>query len=136
MLLREFFSNVHEAFAIFETDLGVTMEKGPHTERNTEDLSEVMDFSSYDLRTTIRLVANSGESRRVDVRQGSKWGAIYIRDGEIYRVETSELQGDEAFFEILGWKKASHSDSMDSDGPDRNVNISTEVFLDLLNKHF
>jgi hypothetical protein len=94
-----------------------------------------MDFSSYDLRTTIRLVVHSGESRRVDIRQGSKWGVIYIRDGEIYRVQTTDLEGDEAFFEILGWKKASHSDRIDSDRPERNVNISTEVFLDLLNKH-
>lgn len=111
------------------------MEKAPQEERKTEDLSEVMDFSSYDLRTTVRLVIHSGESRRVDIRQGSKWGAIYIKDGELYRVETSESEGDEAFFEILGWKKASHSDRMQSEKLDRNVNISTDVFLDLLNKN-
>ncbi|MEW6350098.1 MAG: DUF4388 domain-containing protein [Thermodesulfobacteriota bacterium] len=99
-----------------------------------EDLSEVIDFSSYDLRTTIRLIVSSGESRRLDVRRGSKRGAIFIRGGEIYRVVADQSQGDEALFEILSWDKTSHCDSRESDAEERNVRISTEVFLDLLEK--
>ena len=37
-----------------------------------DSLSEIMDFSSYDLFTTLRLIVLSGETRSVDVRRGSK----------------------------------------------------------------
>ncbi len=103
-------------------------------DRPPEDLSEIIDFSSYDLRTTIRLIVSSGENRRVEVRRGSKRGAIFIRGGEIYRVVADQSQGDEAMFEILSWDKASHSDSRNEDVEERNVRIPTEVFLDLMEK--
>lgn len=97
-----------------------------------ENLSEVMDYSIYDLRTTIRLIVLSGESRRIDVRRGSKQGSIYIKEGEIHSAETGERQGDEAFFEILSWDKAVHSDSRQPDPPERNLRIQTRVLLDLM----
>ncbi len=99
-----------------------------------EDLSEVMDFSCYELPTTIRLIVLSGESRRIDVRRGSRSGAIYVRDGEIFRVETNEGQGDEAFFEILTWNKTIHTDSPISDQPEKNMSVPTNVLLDLLKR--
>jgi len=99
-----------------------------------KDLSEVMDFSRYDLGTTIRLIVLSGESRRVDVRRGSRKGSIFVREGEIYRADTSELEGDEALFDILSWDKTIHSDTLQVDFPDRNVRIPTHVFLSLLEK--
>jgi hypothetical protein len=97
-----------------------------------EDLSEVMDFSSYDLSTTIRLIVLSGESRRIDVRKGSRNGAIFIREGEIWRVVSDKFDGDEAFFDILSWPKADHSDVQQVDPPEKNVRIPTNVFMDLL----
>lgn len=97
-----------------------------------EDLSEVMDFSRYDLRTTLRLIVLSGESRRVDVRRGSKHGSIYIKDGEIYRVVSDELMGDEALFDILSWDKTAHDDVQQTEIPQANVKISTNVFLNLM----
>jgi len=97
-----------------------------------EDLSEVMDFSRYDLRTTIRLIVLSGESRRVDVKRGSRNGSIYIREGEIYRVQADDLQGDEALFEILSWDKTIHNDFLQSECPERNIRIATQVFLSMM----
>ena len=97
-----------------------------------EDLSEVMDFSRYDLRTTIRLIVLSGESRRVDVRRGSRIGSIFVQDGEIYRVDVGTLGGDEALFEILSWDKTNHSDCQQHECPERNIRISTPVFLDMM----
>jgi hypothetical protein len=97
-----------------------------------DDLSEVMDFSGYDLRTTIRLIVLSGESRRIDVRRGSKSGSIFIRDGEICTARTDVDQGDEAFFEMLAWKQSTHSDAHEPDPPDRNLRISTSVLLDAM----
>jgi len=101
------------------------------TER-PEDLSEVMDFSSYDLRTTIRLIVLSGESRRVDVKKGSNQGSIFIREGEIYRVITREREGDEALFQILSWEKAVHADYREATHQEKNMRIATSVFLDLM----
>ncbi|HMK34676.1 MAG TPA: DUF4388 domain-containing protein [Desulfomonilaceae bacterium] len=93
-----------------------------------------MDFSSYDLPTTIRLIVLSGESRRIDVKRGSARGAIFIKEGEIYRVVSDRCEGDEAFFEILSWNNIVHSDSRQSEAPEGNVHISTTVFLDLIQK--
>ncbi len=97
-----------------------------------EDLSEVMDFSSYDLRTTLRLVVLSGESRRVDVKRGSRQGSVYIREGEIYRAVAGPIEGDEAFFEILSWDRAVHRDTQESETLSRNVRVSTDVLLHLI----
>jgi uncharacterized protein (UPF0548 family) len=101
-------------------------------DRQPEDLSEVMDFSSYDLRTTIRLIVLSGESRRVEVKRGTLNGSIFVKEGDIYRALTDEREGDEAFFEILSWSKAVHMDSQESGLLERNVRISTQVLLDLM----
>lgn len=99
-----------------------------------DDLSEVMDYSSYDLRTTVRLIVMSGESRRVDVKRGSKLGSIHIRQGEIYRAETTEGFGDEAFFDIMSWDRTIHTDSRQPTPPEKNIRIPTAVILDLLQK--
>lgn len=96
-----------------------------------DDLSEVMDYSSYDLRTTIRLIVLSGECRRVDVQRGSRRGSIYINSGELYRVVTTDREGDEAFFEIMSWNKAIHTDSLQPEPLERNVRIPTDVLLDV-----
>ncbi len=103
-----------------------------HNDGYPEDLSEVMDFSRYDLRTTVRLIVLSGESRRVDIRRGSRGGSICIREGEIYRAQAGELEGDEALFEILSWDKTIHSDFLQSECPERNIRIATQVFLNMM----
>ena len=107
-------------------------EMDPDQHSHPEDLSEVMDFSRYDLRTTVRLIVLSGESRRVEVKRGSRRGVIFIRDGEIYRVTTKDLEGDEAMFDILSWDKTVHSDSPQRDFPPRNVRVPTHVLLRVL----
>jgi uncharacterized protein (UPF0548 family) len=110
----------------------VTNGNGTEIGKEPEDLSEVMDFSSYDLRTTIRLIVLSGESRRVDVKRGSLSGSIFVKEGDVYRAVTDEREGDEAFFEILSWNKAAHADSQETGDVERNVRISTQVLLDLM----
>ena len=97
-----------------------------------DDLSEVMDFSGYDLRTTIRLIVLSGESRRIDIKRGSKNGSIFIKDGEIFAALTNVDAGDEAFFEMLSWKQSAHSDTHEPDPPEKNLRISTSVLLDAM----
>ncbi len=104
---------------------------GPH-DNHPEDLSEVMDFSSYDLRTTVRLIVLSGESRRIDVRKGSLQGVIYIKEGEICGALTDDLHGDEAFFDIFSWKNETHTDSQAAESMENNIRIPTGVLVDLL----
>jgi hypothetical protein len=98
-----------------------------------DSLSEIMDFSSYDLCTTLRLIVLSGETRSVDVRRGSKRGSVYIKGGEIYAAVTNSCQGDEAFFEMLSWDTANHSDYNEPNGSERNVRIPTKVLLEVMN---
>jgi hypothetical protein len=102
------------------------------TNRHPKDLTEVMDFSGYDLFTTVRLIVSSGESRKIRVKKGRLNGSMCIKEGEIYRVETNDREGDEAFFEIISWKNASHTDVHEADPPERNIKISTSVLLDLM----
>ncbi|MCA1959784.1 MAG: DUF4388 domain-containing protein [Desulfomonile sp.] len=101
---------------------------------DAENISEVLDFSSFDLATTIRLIVQSAESRRIDVRKGRRQGSIFIRSGEIYHVVTRDKAGDEAFFDILSWKDADHRDVSQQETPEVNLRISTGVLLDLLQK--
>jgi hypothetical protein len=96
------------------------------------DLSEIMDFSAYNLKTTIRLIILSGESRRIDITKGTLQGAIFIEAGEIYRVEANESSGDEALFAILSWQNPLHTDSQIKKRLESNVKIPTPVFLDIL----
>lgn len=107
------------------------MGKAGH-EEPPDDLSEVMDFSSYDLRTTIRLIVLSGESRRVDVRSGVNRGSLFVGNGEIYRAVTAEREGDEAFFELLSWEREAHADFSEPTLLESNMRIPTEVLLDLM----
>ncbi|MEW6114156.1 MAG: DUF4388 domain-containing protein, partial [Thermodesulfobacteriota bacterium] len=97
-----------------------------------EDVSEVIDYSSYDLPTTIHLIVSGGESRRIDVRKGSRSGSIYIKAGEIYCAETSEGSGDEGYFAILSWEDAVHTDVPETVVPERNIRIPTDVLLEML----
>ena len=106
--------------------------EGTQTNKHPKDLAEVMDFSRYDLFTTVRLIVFSGESRRVEVQNGHLHGSMLIKEGEIYCVETDGGQGDEAFFEILSWERSSHTDVHEADPPEKNVRISTSVLLDLM----
>jgi hypothetical protein len=101
-------------------------------EKAPDDLSEVMDYSSYDLPTTIKLIVSGGESRRIDVRKGSRSGSIYIKAGEIYCAETSEGSGDEGFFAVLSWEDAVHTDTAQTEVPEKNIRIPTDVLLEML----
>ncbi len=101
-------------------------------EETPRDLSEVINYSTYDLKSTIRLIVLSGECRRIDIAKGASKASIYANAGEIYHVRTDTNHGDEAFFEILSWKNAVHSDVRQTQLPDVNMRIPTSVLLDLL----
>lgn len=97
-----------------------------------DDLSEVMDFSVYDLPTTIRLIVLSGEHRRIEVKRGTRRGEIRIEAGEIYNAKTNDVEGDEAFFDLLSWTGAVHNDYRHDERTEGNIRIQTNVLLDVL----
>lgn len=113
---------------------GSTFDPTRENDIYSENISEVLDFSSFDLSTTIRLIVLSAESRRIDVRKGSRQGSIFIRAGQIYHVVTGDKEGDEAFFDILSWQDAIHRDVSQHETPEANLHICTDVLLDLLRK--
>ncbi len=106
----------------------------PRLAQVPEDLSQVINFSDYDLCTTLRLITLSGESREVTVRKGSNHGTIYIADGEIQAAVTRDCIGDEALFQILSWEAASHVDAHPVSRVERNIRVSTQVLLEILKK--
>jgi hypothetical protein len=96
------------------------------------DVSEVIDFSNYDLKTTIRLIVLSGEARKITVNRGSVSGTIFIKEGEVFNAETIDATGDEAFFQILSWKNAAHFDSSFDNIPETNIRVPTSALLNLM----
>jgi len=108
---------------------------GEPTRNNVpDDLAQVINFSDYDLCTTLRLITLSGESREVSIRRGANQGTIYIADGEIRAAATRDLAGDEALFQILSWDAASHVDAHHAAPAERNIRVSTPVLLEILKK--
>lgn len=107
---------------------------GSESRIHSEDVSEVIDFSAYDLWTTLRLIVLSGESRKIDVKKGSRQGAIYIAGGDILHSVTADREGDEALFEMLSWEGATHTDVQCSDPLARNMRVPTRILVEILKK--
>jgi len=38
------------------------------------------------------------------VKSGTRTGTIFVRDGEIVHAKTGDLEGEEAFYEIISWE--------------------------------
>jgi hypothetical protein len=61
------------------------------------------DISLPDL---LQVLTHTRKAYRVDVTDGSEYGRIYVRDGEIIHAKTSLLEGEEALFELFLCSKA------------------------------
>jgi hypothetical protein len=105
--------------------------EGAAKNTHPEDLAEVMDFSGYDLFTTVRLIVSSGESRKIQVKKGGLTGSMFIKEGEIYCVETVDRHGDRLSSRLSLEECIPHR-YQEADPPESNVRISTSVLLDLM----
>ena len=56
------------------------------------------------LTDLIQMVCLSRSDLIIRVRSGEGSGTIHVREGEIHHAQTETMQGESAFFEVLGWK--------------------------------
>jgi CRP-like cAMP-binding protein len=54
----------------------------------------------------IQLLGSTRKTGVLGFRDGNRAGAIYLEDGEAVHAWTDDLKGEDAFFEIAGWKAA------------------------------
>ena len=60
--------------------------------------------TNISLPDLIQLLCIGRNSCRMKIRTSSLKGLIYFRDGEIVHAETGDLEGEEAFYQILSWE--------------------------------
>lgn len=62
------------------------------------------NVTNTSLPDVIQLICIGRNSCRIKVRSGVRKGVISIQEGEIVHAETDQLDGEEAFYEIVGWE--------------------------------
>lgn len=99
--------------------------KGPGN-GNRGITGSLVDMSATDIVQSL----TSGD-KNVEVRLESmgKRGRIYIREGEIIHSEAGELEGEEAFYRIMGWQSGKFEVVGCSTFPDRTIHSSTMSLL-------
>ncbi|MBI4965832.1 MAG: DUF4388 domain-containing protein [Desulfomonile tiedjei] len=61
-------------------------------------------ITNTSLHDMIQLLCIGRNSCRMHVRSGPKKGLICFREGEIVHAQGSQLEGEEAFYDILSWE--------------------------------
>jgi hypothetical protein len=78
----------------------------------------------------ILLMLSSGyRTGRLDVRQGTKTGEIYLQEGSIIHAATGTKMGEKGLFTLMGWVEGEFSFSPDIEAPEQSVDTATEELL-------
>ena len=92
-----------------------TLRKLPQMRPNQTMKTRATTLSHADFKGTLDatpfadLIQLLGSTRKTGVlgfRDKDRAGAIYMEDGEAVHAWTNDLKGEDAFFEIAGWKAA------------------------------
>lgn len=81
------------------------------------------------LPDVIQLVAASGKTGKFSVSCRFGAGDIYLRDGEIVHSSVSELQGEEAFYELATWEEGEFVFTPGEDAPEATIAKSNTNLL-------
>lgn len=73
------------------------------THTNTKGFAGVLKH--FQLMDIVQLCCLSAASLVIEVVQDAEKGRIVIRNGEIIHAQTQEHTGEEAFFQIMGWRQ-------------------------------
>lgn len=72
------------------------------------DLSTTGTLKGIEIHSLLQVLEGSGSTCTLEViKKDRQAGLIFLNDGEIVSAETSELNGQDAIYEILAWKKLS-----------------------------
>ncbi len=81
--------------------LGNKSELSRQTRAVSQGFSGTVNMELTDL---IQMLCLSRSDLIIRVRSSSGSGIIYVKEGQIHHAQTELLQGEAAFFEIIGWK--------------------------------
>lgn len=82
-----------------------------------------------DCEDLIQMYALSGESLVLEIRRGKDVGFLYFNKGRVIHAETSDKEGEEAFFEIQSWRSGIFKREPLTDEVPQTINIGVDSLL-------
>jgi HD-GYP domain-containing protein (c-di-GMP phosphodiesterase class II) len=97
--LRDLTAAIDRAMAVGEdeADIPVEVEEGGQGGLS----GELEDFGLADI---VQILKIGLKTAKVELRRMDSHGAIYLDDGNIVGAEVGELRGEDAFYELMGWR--------------------------------
>jgi len=94
-------------------------------------MAEVLrgSLTQLPLLDIIKMLSSGNRTGRLDIRQGSKTGEIYLQDGNLIHAVTGPQIGEKGLFTLLGWLEGDFSFSPNIDAPEHSISLSTEQML-------
>ena len=77
----------------------------------------------------LKMLSSGNRTGRLDIRQGSKTGEVYLQDGNLIHAVTGPQIGEKGLFTLLGWSEGEFSFSPNIDAPEQSISLSTEQML-------
>jgi hypothetical protein len=94
-------------------------------------MAEVLrgSLTQLPLLDILKMLSSGNRTGRLDIRQGSKTGEIYLQDGNLIHAVTGPQIGEKGLFTLLGWLEGDFSFSPNIDAPEHSISLSTEQML-------
>ena len=94
-------------------------------------MAEVLrgNLAQLSLVDILRMLSSGRRSGRLDIRQGSKTGEIYLELGNIVHAATGTQIGDKGLYALMGWLEGDFSFSPDIPSPERSIDTTTEQLM-------
>jgi len=94
-------------------------------------MAEVLrgSLTQLPLLDILKMLSSGNKTGRLDLRQGSKTGEIYLQDGNLIHAVTGPKIGEKGLFALLGWLEGEFSFSPNIDAPEQSISLSTEQML-------
>jgi hypothetical protein len=94
-------------------------------------MAEVLrgNLAQLSLLDILRMLSAGNRSGRLDIRQGSKVGEIYLDRGSIVHAVTGTQIGDKGVYTLMGWLEGDFSFSPDIPAPERSIAVTTEQLM-------
>ncbi len=87
------------------------------------------NLAQLSLLDILRMLSSSGRSGRLDVRQGSKTGEIYLRRGNVVHAVTGVQMGEKGVYTLMGWMEGEFSFTPDVEAPEQSIETATEQLM-------
>jgi len=101
----------------------------PHHEPAPDTSGFHGDVAGLTLADVIQLNGNNGFSGCITIRQGSKVGRIFFREGKLVHAEQDGKSGEEAFYEIMEWRSGHFSLEPNISTTSHSIQRSTQFVL-------